>query len=337
MTTLISGSLMVGIQSRPLPEPSMSVVLIDLHGNLGETLRALRAQGPAEQLEIVLVAPEPAVVADRYPELADFGAVRTVSCRPSPTTGEAKAAGMHAARAPIVTYIEDHAFPEPGWMEARLAAHTAGAAAVGTALRNANPATSVSWAHFTQCFGPFAMPVAGGRSANLPWHQSSYRRDLLPQGPELETLLESEGLLHAHLHRSGHTLVLESAAVAAHIGPSRMRALLSAAWNGGRVWGAGRARHERWSRARRAAHAALFPHTALRELRLRLADVERVIPSRRRTVVPLMALAIAVHSVGEAIGVLFGARQAVIKFTDIEFNRRAYLSAQDEPGTVTQR
>ena len=315
----------------------MSLVLVDLHGSQGETLRALRAQGPPDQLEIVLVAPDPNLVAARYPELAEFGVLRTVSCDPSTTAGPAKAAGFRAARAPIVAYVEDHAFPEPGWVEAKLAAHTAGAAAVGTALRNANPATAASWAHLVQCFGPFVLPVAGGRSANLPWHQCSYRRELLPQGPELETLLESEGLLHAQLHRSGHTLVLERAAVAAHVGTSRVRALVSSAWHGGRVWGAQRAQYEGWSRARRAAHAALFPHTIQRELRRRLADVERIIPSRRRTVVPLMGLAIVVQSVGEAVGVLFGARQAVIKYTDLELNRRAYLSREEAREMVTQR
>ncbi len=236
----------------------MSVVLIDLHDNLRETLRALRAQGPVEQIEIVLVVPDPDAVVDRYPELTGFGAVRTVSSGRSPTSGTARAAGVRAARAPIVTYSEDHAFPEPGWLEAHLAAHKAGAAGVGTALRNANPDTPVSWAHLLLCFGAFVMPVAGGRTTNLPWHQSSFRRDLLPTGPELEVLLKNEGLLHARLHEAGHTLVVESAAVSAHMGPSRLRALVGAAWYGGRVWGDGRARYEGWSPARRAVHARSF-------------------------------------------------------------------------------
>jgi hypothetical protein len=307
----------------------MSVVLVDVHGDLRESLRALRTQGPPEQLEIVLVAPDAEAAGRRYPELTDFGAVRVVPSGPSPTTSTALAVGMRAARAPVVAYCEDHVFPEPGWVEARLAAHAAGAVVVGSTLRNANPAKAVSWAVFLQSFGPFAMPVAGGRSANLPWHQCSYRRDVLPLGPELEALLENEGLLHADLRGAGHTLVLESAAVAGHLNPSRLRSLVTFAWHGGRVWGAGRAAHEGWSRPRRAAHASLFPYTALRELRLRLADVHRVRPIRRRSVVFLLGLGIVIHAAGEATGVLFGSRRAAMRLTDIELNRRAHLIAGD--------
>jgi hypothetical protein len=309
--------------------PEMSVVLIDLHGDLRDSLRALRAQGPTEQLEIVLVAPDAEAARGRYPELAGFKTVRFVASGASPTTSMALAVGVRAAQGEVVAYCEDHVFPEPGWAQARLAAHAAGAAVVGGTLRNANPATAASWACFLQAFGPFAMPVAGGRSASLPWHQCSYRHDVLPLGPELEALLENEGLLHADLLRAGHTLVVESAAVGGHLNPSRLRSLLAHAWLGGRVWGAGRARHEGWSRVRRAANALLFPRTALRELRMRLADVHRVIPRRGRSVAVLLAAGVLVHAAGEAMGVLFGDGGATIRRTDVELNRRAHLTAGD--------
>ena len=310
-------------------------MVVDLHGDLHETLRALYEQGPPAQLEIVLVTPNGNAVSSRYPELAGFGAVIVVSIRRPYTTATAQAVGFRAARGPVVMYCEDHAFPEPGSIEARLAAHAAGATIVGAALRNANPATTVSRAHFLQHFGPFATPVAGGRTANLPWHQTSYRREVLPMGPELEPLLENEGLLHAELRRAGHTLVLEPAVVTAHLSPSRLGSLLCAAWYGGRVWGAGRAVHGDWSLARRVAHASLFPPIALRQLRVRLIDAHRVMPSGRRRVALLLAPAIAVQAVGESVGVLFGARGASAKLTDIELNRRAYLSAPDAK-TVSQ-
>jgi hypothetical protein len=307
----------------------MSVVLIDLHGDLRDSLCALRAQGPTAQLEIVLVAPDAEAARERYPELAGFNAVSVVASGAASTTSMALAVGVRAAGAAVVAYCEDHVFAEPGWAQARLAAHAAGAAVVGGTLRNANPATAVSWAGYLQNFGPFAMPVAGGRSASLPWHQCSYRRDVLPLGQELEALLETEGLLHADLLRDGHTLVLESAAVAGHLNPSRLRSYLAHAWLGGRVWGAGRARHEGWSRVRRAAHALLFGRTAVRELRMRLADVQRVIPSRGPSVAVLLAAGIAVHAAGEAMGVLLGDGGAAIRRTDVELNRRAHLTAED--------
>ncbi|MGI8558375.1 MAG: glycosyltransferase family 2 protein [Solirubrobacteraceae bacterium] len=312
--------------------PAMSVVVIDRHGDLRETLGALLAQGTTAGVELVLVAADVEAARRAYPELAAFETVNVVAGAAAPTSSMAIAAGVRASRGAVVAYCEDHVFPEPGWVQARLDAHAAGAAVVGGTLRNANPATAVSWASFLQSFGPFAMPVAGGRSANLPWHQCSYRRDVLPLGSELEALLETEGLLHGDLLEAGHTLVLEAAAVAGHINPSRLSSHMIHAWVGGRVWGAGRARHARWSRARRACNALLCPWNALMALRLRMADVQRVMPSRRRSIAAAMAAGIAVHAVGEAIGVLLGHGGATILRTDLELNRRAHLADGDLPG-----
>jgi hypothetical protein len=307
----------------------MSVVVIDTHGGLEETLRALHAQGLTERLEIVLVTPDAELTWGRYPELAAFESVKVCDLGASSTTSQALAVGVRAAQGAVVTYCEDHVFPEFGWADARLAAHADGAAVVGSALRNANPDTAVSWANYLQSFGPFAMPVAGGRSANLPWHQCSYRRDVLPLGPELEALLENEGLLHADLRRAGHSLVLESASVAGHLNASRLRSHLTLAWLGGRVWGAGRAGHEGWSRVRRAAHASLFLRSAVGELRSRLGDVHRVVPRGRRSVGLLLGVGTLVHAAGEAVGVLFGDGGATLRRADLELNRRAHLIARD--------
>jgi hypothetical protein len=183
----------------------------------------------------------------------------------------------------------------------------------------------VSWAALLHSFGPFVAPVAGGRSHDLPWHQCSYRRDAVPLGPELPALLENEGLLHADLRQAGHELVLASACVARHLNPSRWASLVSAGWQGGRVWGAGRASHERWPVRRRALHLVLTPHTIAREFRGRLADLRRVAPERRRSVVAPLVLSVTAHAAGEAAGVLIGAGRAEERRTDIELNRRAHL------------
>lgn len=312
-----------------VPDLVMSVVMVDLHGDLEESLHAMTEQGPTENVEIVLVTPAASrgAVTARYPDIEKFGAVRLVPSGNAPTTAQALASGMRAATGPVVAYCEDHIFPEPGWVETRLEAHAEGAAVVASVLRNANPASAISWALFLQAFGPFAVPVAGGPSAQLPWHQCSYRRDALPRGPELDRLLEAEGLLHAELIESGHALSLEARCVASHLNPSRPRSLGTYAWSGGRLWGAGRARHGHWRKRERIVHALLTPHTILRELRGRLLDLHRVVPERRLTVAPWLAAAIIVHAAGEAAGVLFGERSAAVRLADIELNRRAHLSA----------
>lgn len=308
------------------------MVVIDAAGQLTETLHMLREQAAADRLEIVVVTPDRARTEQRYPELTGFETVRMCELRSWSTTSEALARGVRAARGAVVAYCEDHVLPEPGWAAARLEAHARGAAAVGGVLRNANPGTTASWASFLQSFGPFAVPVAGGPSASLPWHQCSYRRDVLPPGPELEAVLENEGLLHADLRAAGHTLVLESGSVAGHLNPSRLRSWLGQAWLGGRVWGAGRAAHGGWSVRRRAVHAASFALIACVEFRGRQADARRVMSRPSRPVVLLLAFGILVHAAAEAVGVLFGDSGASSKRADIELNRRAHLA----PGDLTR-
>ena len=309
----------------------ISVIIIDLYGDLGTSVRALAAQTRTDEIELVVITPDgdPAPVRARYPELERFRECRFAAAGAIASGAALLAIGMRAARAPVVAYCEDHVFPEADWVAARLAAHDAGATVVGSVLRNANPESPVSWAVLLHDFGPFVAPVAGGPAHELPWHQCSYLRDALPLGPELPKLLENEGLLHADLRKAGHELVLESACVARHLNPSRWTSLVSASWQGGLIWGAGRASHERWSVRRRAYQLLLTPHTIARQLRSRLADLRRVVPERRRSILPGLALSITVHAVGEAVGLLIGAGDAELRRTDIELNRRSHLRTSE--------
>ena len=312
-----------------MPPPAISVVMVDLAGEVAESMRALRDQGPPEQIELVLVSEDGDAMSARrrYPELEAFGSWTCVSSGAAVTSGAVIAAGMRAATAPILAFCEDHVLPETDWVRSRLEAHAAGAVVVGGVLRNANPGPAVSWATFLRAFGPFAVPVAGGRTVQLPWHQCSYRREVLPLGPELDGLLDNEGLLHTDLDAQGHVLALEGRCVVSHLNPSIWRSLVVSSWAGGQVWGAGRAAHARWSALARVRQCALVPHTIVRELRLRLADLERVRPERRRRVIPALAVATVIHALGEAAGVLFGVGAAGETLADVELNRYAHLRA----------
>jgi hypothetical protein len=307
--------------------PPISVVMIDSHGDLGESMSALSCQGPPEQIELVLVTPERdhSLAAARYPELDTFGAVQVVTAGGPLSAATGFAAGIRAARAPLVAYCEEHALPDPGWAQARIDAHAAGATAVGAVLRNANPRTAVSRATFVRDFGPFAAPTVGGPSRELPWHQCSYRRDAIPLGAELDRLLETEGLLHAHLRAAGHQLVVESRCSVGHLNVSRWSSLLAATWSGGRIWGARRAGYRRWSLARRLLHCLLTPPWIVREFRLRLVDLKRVAPARRWRVFVPLAIAMLAHAMGEVAGVLWGVGTSDQRLADVELNRRAHL------------
>ena len=70
-------------------------------------------------------------------------------------------------------------FPEAGWAAALIAAHEGPWAVVGPAIRNANPATVVSWCDFVVGYGPWMDPVEAGPAPFLPGHNSCYKKAIL--------------------------------------------------------------------------------------------------------------------------------------------------------------
>ncbi len=103
----------------------LSVVLVTPSdfANIRRTMRHLRAQTIAAQLELILVAPSTMAIADQTAdELAGFGRVEIVTVGPIANVDEAAAAGVHCATTPIVALVEDHAYPEAGWAAALVAA-----------------------------------------------------------------------------------------------------------------------------------------------------------------------------------------------------------------------
>src|SRR5580700_3453714 len=89
--------------------PAMSVVVIapDRYDTVGTVLRHLKAQSIQRELEVVLVAPAAGVIPLDAPELQGFHDVQVVpfaGILSSPAA--ARVAGVRAARAPVVAFVE---------------------------------------------------------------------------------------------------------------------------------------------------------------------------------------------------------------------------------------
>jgi len=315
--------------------PTMSVVVItpDGYETISAVLRHVHAQSVREQLEIVVVAPAADALPLHVPTLSGFHAVRVVPFEAvASSTAAARATGVHAARAPIVAFVEDHCLPQQGWAAALIAAHGEPWAVVGPAIGNANPCNAVSWANLLIEYSPWLDPAAAGRVEHLPGHNSSYKRAiLLDYGPALETMLETESILHWDLRAKGFDLLLEPAAVALHENFTTIAASTRLRFHGGRMFAAARARG--WSLARRLAYAAAAPLIPLVRLRRILAQVRRrrspALPART---FPALALLLACDAAGEMAGYLLGAGAEARRGGEFEFHddRRATGVARQE-------
>src|SRR5215218_8505743 len=159
----------------------MSVLILTPGGFdlIRETVRHLRAQTARERLELVVVAPSREALGHFELETEGFARVRVVEAGEIRRAASAKAEGVRAARAAVVAFAEEHCYPEPEWAGLLLAAHARGWDAVGPQMCNANPSSAVSRAGLYLNYGPCLAPAEPGPSHARPWHNVSYRRELL--------------------------------------------------------------------------------------------------------------------------------------------------------------
>jgi GT2 family glycosyltransferase len=315
--------------------PEMSVVIVtpDHYDTIRKTMRHLRAQTVRERLEVVIVAPSADTIGINEAELKDFFQFRVVEVGKIRSVAQANAAGIRQASAPVVAFVEEHSYPDPGWAEALIEAHRQPWAAVGPVVRNANPGSAVSWADFLIAYGPWMDPSHAGVVDFLPGHNSSYKRaNLLDYGLELEAMLESESVLHWDLQAKGYQLYLEPAAKISHLNFGLLSSWIPAQFYNGRLFAATRAR--RWSPLQRLFYtggAPLIPVVRFRRIlqQLRRSGQRCNLPPG---VLPTLTLGLVVSAVGEMMGYALGAGDAKQKLSNFEFHRYQHLAERDRQG-----
>jgi hypothetical protein len=312
--------------------PLLSVVVVtpDRVATVRKTLRHLRAQNVCERIEVVLVAPTAAESGLDESELRDFYGHKVVEVGHMRSTARARAAGVRAATAGVVAFVEDHAFPAPGWAEALITRHAEGWAAVGPLMSNANPRSATSWANLLIEYAPWLEPAEGGEREHLPGHNGSYKRELLlAYGARLEEMLDAESVLHWDLRARGRQLYLEPRARVFHQNFSARAPSLALRFNGGRLFASARARG--WPAWRRAVYACASPLIPFVRCARIVGELRK--PGRPRRLLPRVLPALAVgllfDGAGELAGYAAGAGRAMERLSDMEFHRGRYLAARD--------
>ncbi len=315
--------------------PALSIVLpVPVRFALvRRTIRHLAAQTIAHRLELLLVVPAGIGHGVETSELGAFAVARVVDVPAGSTLTECRVAGARAARARIVAFAEDHSFPMPRWAESLERAHASGFDAVAPSFHNGNPATTLSWADITLAFGTWVAPVPGGDVQRLPWHNTSYKRDLLLAfGDRLAEVLEVESVLQDELRARGHRLYLDPEIYTQHVNFSRLRPFVEEYYVSGRLFGGRRAHAQRWSLPRRAVYALgspLIPVKRLPEVvgQLRRMGRGELLPR----IVPALLLGLAAHSLGEMVGYALGAGDAGAQKSAREFDRGRFVVPGDLP------
>ena len=310
----------------------ISVVLACLGGqeSIAATVAALRRQTVVAQMQLLIVAAEDSGVTASHPDLRVFGSVAVVAVDRVTSVARANAAGVRAATAPVVGFSEDHAFPDPNWAESLIEAHVQDWTAVGPAVRNANPATAVSWSDFFIGYGPWADPTPAGVADFLPGHNSSYKRAaLLEYDGKLEDMLEAETVLHWDLRKKGHKLYLEPAAKISHTNFSLLSSWVRAQFYCGWVFAGSRLL------TMSALHRLVYFGGAPLIPLVRFARICKHIRRAKNPecplarVLPVLFFGLALDGIGQMLGYAFGTMNAKDKLAHLEFHRVEHVTAAD--------
>lgn len=311
--------------------PKLSVILVtDRYDTVRRMVESLDRQSRRDEVEFVFVTPAPSEIPVGRKELAGFAAARVVAVD-SVRLPAARAAGVRAATAPLVYLAETHAFPQPGFVEAIVAAHEAGWGAVVPAVGNANPGDGApSWSILLLDYGDRLATNPPGERARLGPHNTAVDRELLIQlDGDLTELLAPGSALADELRNRGARIGFHPDALIAHVNVSR-----PLAWAGERFAGGvllAQARVARWSLRRRLLYAAGSPLIPF----VWLSRTLRVVGwrERRREVplltLPLMVLGTVIWAVGEFAGYLGAGGSAEVRMTEYEMHKLRYATLVD--------
>ena len=312
--------------------PKLSVVVscTDRYPTIATTLAHLAAQSIHDSIEVIVVATSRTALDMPAAAVAPFWGHRVVEIGTFDSIARANAAGARHATATVVAFTEDHCFPEPGWAEALVRAHEGPYAAVGPVVRNANPATAVSWADYLIGYGPWAYPSPSREAPFLAGHNSSYKREtLLAYGDRLEDMLSAETVLHLDLRAHGSRLYVCADARSAHVNFSRTRSWLAVQVHNGRVFAASRA--SGWGLARRVFYALASPLIPF----VRLVRATRSLIALGRShselarVFPVLAIGLALDGVGQFLGYAFGPGRSPLALAHYEFRRVDHVRPEE--------
>lgn len=304
--------------------PLLSVVVVTSENRAGVS-RLLDALGRQScdpgHLEIIVVDLAPSRPdCLRTPAAIAF---RRLDARGASTWMHARLAGAAAAAAPWVAFLGDHFVPDAHWAVAILQAiPTAQGGALGSTFTNASTDSWWTRAAMVADYGHHLHPYHGGTEAFPAGSYVAYPRSFLASNREwITSSAEVDFNILERMHREGLPLLVVPDAVLGHLAFTSIADMMKASFHHGRLLAASRMRQQPWNLPHRIARAAAAVYLVPLLQWWRLA---RQLSRRQHglrlllTALPAVIPATLAASIGEASGLLAGARNSPQRFLEIE-------------------
>ena len=312
----------------PPKQPKLTVVILVQSDSwmIRHALRKLREQTIATEIEVIAVAPagfDGECIDEQMQGLWGFTLLKTETFD---DCGRAKEAGVRAASAGLIAFVEDHSYPEAHCMEAYVRAVEEGQlAAAGPVMRNANPDRGASWACFLAFYGEWMTVSPTRGTTHLPANQSCYKREvMLAFGDRLSPLLQAESVLQWELQSKGLRVRQAPEAFVYHLNNSRLGHTLREYFFAARLFAARRS--ESWSGVHRLGYAlgmALLPL-------VRWVRIAHIAPATALRVTISLLAVLGAGAAGEMLGYLGGAGDAARRLANLEARRDERYDFHDE-------
>lgn len=307
----------------------MSVILVtDTHDTVRTVIESLAKQTIAKELELVLVSPDTESCRSEISSLDRFHSVLFETTGPVIVLGNARAAGVRAASAPVVFIAETHAYPDPRFAETLLDVLSGDWSVAVPGFRNANPINPLSWAGFLSDYGRWAASLPAGETERPPSHDVAFRRDVLLEfGDRLDHALTFGDEMYLGLVARGHRAYFEPAAGIQHVNIARFGPWIRERFVTG-VLIAGY-RSTRWGWPKRLAYAVgspLIPIVILGRISAGVLDARK----RQRLptgTLPAIVMGVIAKAAGEFRGYTLGAPQSADdEMTGFEIRKLSFNS-----------
>lgn len=329
----------IAVPPRP-PDLSVVVVFSRRFEVLKRTIVHLRAQTIANRIELVVVAPSAHAMRElQEDELTGFHSVRVAVVGEITNVDKAGARGIEYCSAPIVAFVEDHAFPREDWAESVVRSHAGEWGVVGTAIVNGNPGTGWSWANHLVTYAPWLPHAPSGETSSVSRHNTSFKRAALDSlGSNLVSAFGRDGALLSDLRKADFRIYLDTNTSIAHVNPSKALTTLGLRFNAGRLFAHKRVKAGKWGWGKRAVYTAaspLYPLIRLRQIwsqSLKHESYRSLIPR----IIPALSGALVADAVGQAVGYVAGPGRSVDTLADFEAERMPHLVATDRATLLTE-
>ena len=283
-------------------------------GRILETLDAIASQQASFAFEIIIADRRNGEISQTL--LQRFPNIHLLTCNVGTPLPKLLALALDHAAGDYIVVTEDHCLPPENWLEAFERAFREASedvAAVGGAVENGLTRSALDWATFLCEYGGFLPPVPEGPAASLPGMNIAYRRSAL-QSIDRSLLVKGfwETTIHPVLRRGGWKLYSTNRVMLRHCKKFSFGHFIRQRFAYSRYYAGLRFPPEQiWRRIAAFCLSVILPAMLLGRLGRRAWT--RTPPLALLAALPALVVFVTVWAVGEMVGYLRGAGDAMAR------------------------